>query len=78
MKEARRRATEIISSAQSRCTDLRTSTNDFADKMLLRVEELLTTDLNNLRILRSSIIGANNNMQSAAPNVNQPLEKPGE
>ena len=77
MKEARRRATEIISSAQSRCTDLRVSTNDFADKMLLRVEELLAADLNNLRLLRSSIVGANNNIQTAAP-VNQPLEKPGE
>ncbi|MDE7361731.1 MAG: hypothetical protein K2N38_07340 [Oscillospiraceae bacterium] len=78
MKEARRRATEIISSAQNRCTDLRTSTNDFADKMLLRVEELLSNDLNNLRLLRSSIIGANNNIQSSAPSMNQPLEKPGE
>ncbi len=77
MKEARRRATEIISSAQSRCTDLRASTNDFADKMLLRVEELLTTDLNNLKLLRSSI-SANNNIQSSAPQMTQPLDKPGE
>lgn len=78
MKEARRRATEIISSAQNRCTDLRTSTNDFADKMLQRVEELLASDLNNLRILRSSIVGANNNIQTSMPSINQPLEKPGE
>lgn len=78
MKEARRRATEIISSAQSRCTDLRVSTNDFADKMLLRVEELLTTDLNNLKLLRNSISGASNNIQTSAPSMNQPLEKPGE
>lgn len=78
MKEARRRATEIISSAQTRCTDLRTSTNDFADKMLLRVEELLANDLHNLKLLRSSIIGANNNIQSSAPVITQPLEKPGE
>lgn len=77
MKEARRRATEVISSAQSRCTDLRASTNDFADKMLSRVEELLTTDLNNLRLLRGSIMGAANNIQPAAQ-INQPLEKPGE
>lgn len=77
MKEARRRATEIISSAQSRCTDLRVSTNDFADKMLMRVEELLANDLNNLKLLRSSISGASNNIQSA-PSMNQPLEKPGE
>lgn len=77
MKEARRRATEIISSAQSRSTDLRVSTNDFADKMLLRVEELLTTDLNNLRLLRGSI-SANNNIQTSAPQMTQPLDKPGE
>lgn len=78
MKEARRRATEIISDAQNRCTELRMSTNNFADKMLLRVEELLSTDLNNLQRLRSSISGENNNIQTASPQMTQPLEKPGE
>lgn len=84
MKEARRRATEIISSAQSRCTELRASTNDFADKMLMRVEEqlnnvggLIAADLNDLRKLRSGI-NSNNNIQTASPQMTQPLDKPGE
>ncbi|MBP1563860.1 MAG: hypothetical protein J6C38_09130 [Oscillospiraceae bacterium] len=63
MKEARRRATEVISAAQARCTDLRVSTDDFADKMLMRVEELLKKDLSDLQLLRKSINGSNNIQQ---------------
>ena len=63
MKEARKRATEVISAAQARCTDLRVSTDDFADKMLARVEELLKKDLSDLQLLRKSISGANNIQQ---------------
>lgn len=69
MKEARRRASEVISTAQTRCTDLRKSTDDFADKMLMRVEELLKKDLNDLQMLRKGISGA-----SAAQH--QPTVKP--
>lgn len=78
MKEARRRATEIISSAQSRSSDLRASTNDFADKMLQRVEELLTTDLNNLKLLRGSINGAQNGIATSSAPKTRIMEKPGE
>lgn len=74
MKEARKRATEIVSSAQNLSSDLRASTNDFADKMLGRVEELLTSDLQNLKLLRSNINGSSS-MQSRTPKV-QPAEKP--
>lgn len=77
MKEARRRATEVISSAQSRSNDLRASTNEYADKMLQRVEELFITDLNNLKLLRGSINGVQNGIQSAAAKT-QIMEKPGE
>ena len=63
MKEARKRATEVISAAQARCTDLRVSTDDFADKMLGRVEELLKKDLSDLQLLRKSISGSNNIQQ---------------
>lgn len=76
MKEARRRATEIVSSAQNLSSDLRASTNDFADKMLGRVEELLESDLQNLKLLRSNINGTNA-MQPKVPKV-QPVEKPGD
>ncbi len=77
MKEARRRSTEIISQAQNRSTDLRVSTNEFADKMLSRIENLLASDINNIRVLRANINGSMNNIQPSQPNV-APLEKPGE
>ncbi len=75
MKEARRRATEVISTAQARCTDLRVSTDDFADKMLMRVEELLRKDLSDLQLLRKSISSANNSIQPQQPiKPQQPLK----
>lgn len=77
MKEARRRSTEIISQAQNRSTDLRVSTNEFADKMLSRIENLLAGDINNIRVLRANINGSMNNIQPSQPNI-APLEKPGE
>ncbi|MCH5205713.1 MAG: ATPase [Oscillospiraceae bacterium] len=77
VKEARRRATEMVSAEQNHCTDLRTSTNEYVDKMLQRIEELLANDLNHLKILRGSINGAQNSLQSSQPTM-QPMEKPGE
>lgn len=49
MKEARKRATEEISNAQARSNLIRSSTNEFTDKMLARVEELLAKDINRPR-----------------------------
>ncbi len=60
MKEAHRRATEIISEAQSRSNEIHARTNSFADNMLVRVEELLKRDLNDLQLLRKSINSAGN------------------
>lgn len=77
VREARRRATEMVSAGQNHCTDLRASTNDYVDKMLRRIEDLLATDLGNLKVLRSSINGAQNSLQNAQPTL-QPVEKPGE
>ncbi len=77
VREARRRATEMVSAEQNHCTDLRASTNDYVDKMLRRIEELLSTDLGNLRVLRNSINGAQSSLQSSQPTL-QPVEKPGE
>ncbi|MBE6902500.1 MAG: ATP synthase F0 subunit B [Ruminococcaceae bacterium] len=59
MKEARKRATEEISNAQARSNLIRTSTNEFTDKMLARVEELLAKDINNLRIMRKTLNSGN-------------------
>lgn len=77
MKEARRRSTEIISQAQNRSSDLRISTNDFADKMLARIENLLAGDINNIKVLRSSINSSMNGIQTTQPAI-APIEKPGE
>ena len=77
VREARRRATEMVSAEQNHCTDLRASTNEYVDKMLRRIEELLATDLNNLKVLRNSINGAQSSLQSAQPSI-RPIEKPGE
>lgn len=55
MQEARRRATEEISAAQQRSSLIRNSTQDYTDKMLSRVEELMVKDVNELRILRKTL-----------------------
>ncbi len=60
MKEARRRATEEISNAQARSNAIRTSTNEFTDNMLAKVEELLSKDINNLRVMRKALNSGNN------------------
>lgn len=73
LKEARRRATEVLGSAEARCSDLRASTDAFADKMLMRVEELLSKDLNDLRLLRQNIASP-----VTQQTVVQAPEKPGE
>lgn len=55
LQEARRRATEEIGAAQKRSALIRSSTQDFTDKMLSRVEELMVKDVNELRILRKTL-----------------------
>ena len=72
LKEARRRATEVIGSAEAQCSDLRASTDAFADKMLMRIEELLQRDLNDIRILRQNKTAPVSQQSSV-----QPPEKPG-
>lgn len=57
LQEARRRATEEISAAQQRSSLIRNSTQDYTDKMLARVEELMVKDVNELRILRKTLSG---------------------
>lgn len=64
MKEARKRATDEISNAQSRSNLIRTSTNDYTDNMLSRVEELLSKDLSNIRLMRKTL-NSNTNIQAA-------------
>lgn len=79
VKEARQRATEMMNAEQNRCADLRRSTNEYVEKMLKRVMELMSTDLNELNTLYSNITGAPqpNPSQPQRPKIH-PLEKPGE
>lgn len=73
LKEAHRRANEFINKSQNECADMRISTIGYVDNMLKRVEELMVTDINDLRKLRAAIGGS----QSSAPQM-QPVERPGE
>ncbi len=67
LQEARRRATEEISAAQQRSSLIRNSTQDYTDKMLARVEELMVKDVNELRILRKTLSGGTELQQKPQP-----------
>ena len=64
LQEARRRATEEIGAAQKRSALIRNSTQDFTDKMLSRVEELMVKDVNELRILRKTLASGSDLQQA--------------
>ena len=69
MQEAKKKATEEIAQAQARSNLIRSSTHEFSDKMLGRVEELMAKDLNDLRILRKTL-----NSNEQAPKTVQPQQ----
>jgi len=73
IKEARARATEIMGAAQNHCADLRGSTNDYVEKMLKRVMDLMATDLKELDVLCSSINNAAQGSTQPKPRL-QPLD----
>lgn len=74
LQEARRRATEEISAAQQRSSLIRNSTQDFTDKMLARVEELMVKDVNELRILRKTL-ASGSDLQQKQPQQAQVQQK---
>lgn len=76
LKEAHRRANEFITKSQNECTDMRVSTITYVESMLRRVEELMVTDINDLRKIRGAISGQQQGSVSAVPM--QPMERPGE
>ena len=67
LQEARRRATEEISSAQQRSNVIRSYTQDFTDKMLARVEELMVKDVNDIRIARKTLARGGDLQQKPQP-----------
>ncbi|MBQ9947909.1 MAG: ATPase [Oscillospiraceae bacterium] len=76
MKEARKRATEEISNAQARSNLIRTSTNEFTDNMLSRVEELLAKDLTNLRLMRKTLNSGTNIQAAPQQRAQQQAQRP--
>lgn len=75
LQEARRRATEEISAAQQRSSLIRNSTQDFTDKMLARVEELMVKDVNELRILRKTL-ASGTDLQQKQPQQQAQQQQP--
>ncbi len=67
LQEARRRATEEINNAQQRSNVIRNYTQDFTDKMLSRVEELMVKDVNEIRIARKTLTSGNQLQQPGQP-----------
>lgn len=75
IKEAHRRAAEFINVEQNNCAEMRIQTVGYVDNMLKRIEDLLVTDVNDLRKLRSGISSSQSAAMSASPM--SPVEKPG-
>lgn len=85
LQEARRRATEEINNAQQRSNVIRSYTQDFTDKMLSRVEELMVKDVNEIRIARKTLASGNQlqkpqqpgqpQQAQAAPQQGQPQQR---
>lgn len=82
LQEARRRATEEINNAQQRSNVIRNYTQDFTDKMLSRVEELMIKDVNEIRIARKTLTSGNElqkpqqpQQQAQTPQQAQPQQR---
>lgn len=56
-RQAQSKANEIMVNAQSKSKELRFATNEYVDNMLNRVEELLSSDLIDVRKTRSALKG---------------------
>ena len=54
-RQATEKANQILMNAQTKYTELCTSTNEYVDSMLTRVEELLTRDIADVKKARSAL-----------------------
>ena len=54
-RQATEKANQILMNAQTKYTELCTSTNEYVDSMLTRVEELLTKDIADVKKARSAL-----------------------
>lgn len=60
VQEARKRAREIITAAESKANDLRDASSSYADDLLRRTEESIVESLTAIRQSRSSFRDASN------------------
>lgn len=54
-RQATEKANQILMNAQTKYTELCTSTNEYVDSMLTRVEELLTKDVADIKKARNAL-----------------------
>ncbi len=54
-RQANEKATQILTNAQTKYTELCNSTNEYVDSMLTRVEELLNKDLADVKKARTTL-----------------------
>ena len=54
-RQANEKATQILTNAQTKYTELCNSTNEYVDSMLTRVEELLSKDLADVKKARTTL-----------------------
>lgn len=74
VRSAKSRANSIISSAESKSTELRQVANQYADDTLLRTEEAITEALNEVRQARSrfrSLSGTSDTTRSIVPDLDE-------
>ena len=58
-RQAQAKSNEIMTNAQQKSKELRSTTNDYVDNMLARVEELLSTDIVDVKKARNALKGGN-------------------
>ena len=59
-KQAQQRAYDILTAAQTKSKEIRNATNDYVESMLSRVDELLASNLTDVRKTRSALKGTKN------------------
>ena len=59
-KQAQNRAHEILTSAQTKSKEIKSATNKYVESMLSRVDELLTSNLTDVRKTRASLKDSKN------------------
>ena len=54
-KQAQARANEMLTTAQTKSNEIRKATNEYVERMLVRMDELLSNNLANVRKTRETL-----------------------